>query len=115
MPITEPWSKKHKKLTKAGAGGLRYSLSNSFAQPITCQELRKLTAERDDEDLLKDYMNHDLHYTPNGGSRDLREEIAKLYGPGIGPENVLVFPGCQAALSAAAFALCAFESGFAFS
>ena len=110
MPITEPWSKKHKQLTKAGAGGLLYSLSNSFAQPITCQELRKLTAERGDEDLLKDYMNHDLYYTPNGGSRDLREEIAKLYGPGIGPENILVFPGCQAALSAAAFALCASDS-----
>jgi len=39
--ITEPWSKKHKKVTKSG--GLPFNLSNSYAQPLTHQELIKYT------------------------------------------------------------------------
>ena len=31
MKLTEPWSKKHKAVTKHG--GLPHNLSNSFAQP----------------------------------------------------------------------------------
>ena len=95
MPLTEPWSKQHKRVTRASAGGLPFSLSNSFAQPLTHPELVALTRARGDHALLAAYDSHALGYTPNGGSLDLREEIAQLYGPNIGAENVLVFPGAQ--------------------
>jgi len=49
--------------------------------------------------------SHSLGYTQNGGSLDLREEIAKQYGPSISADNVLVFPGAQVALLTAALAL----------
>ena len=107
MPIFEPWSKKHKKVTRASAGGVPFSLSNSFAQPLTHSELMQLTAARGDTELVDAYNNHVLTYTPNGGSLDLREEIAKLYGPAIGSDNILVFAGAQVALQTAAIALAA--------
>jgi aspartate/methionine/tyrosine aminotransferase len=105
MPLTEPWSKKHKRVTRAGSGGLRYSLSNSFAQPTSCQELLQLTKDRGDRALLQAYFNHELTYTPNGGSLDLREAVAGLYGELITADHVLIFPGCQVALQTAAMAL----------
>ena len=105
MPLTEPWSKKHKKVTKAGSGGLKFSLSNSYAQPLTHKELVELTLARGDTELVAAYNDHSLGYTPNGGSLDLRTEIAKLYGPTITAENILVFTGAQAALPTAAHAL----------
>ena len=52
------------------------------------------------------YQNHSLEYVPNGGSWDLRADIAKLYGENIKAENILVFPGGQVALQTAAFACC---------
>ena len=105
MPLTEPWSKKHKRVTRAGAGGLRHNLSNSYAQPLTHAELVQHTLARGDHALLKAYNDHSLGYTPNGGSLDLREEIAKLYGPKITADHVLVFTGAQVALPTAAYAL----------
>ena len=105
MPFTEPWSKKHKPVTRAGSGGMPFSLSNSYAQPLTQRELLELTLERGDRALVEAYHDHTLGYTPNGGSHDLREEIAKLYGPKITAEHVLVFPGAQVALQTAALAL----------
>lgn len=51
------------------------------------------------------YDDHSLGYTANGGSLDLREEIANMYGPNIGADNILVFTGAQAALPTAAHAL----------
>ena len=101
----EPWSKKHKRVTKAAAGGLRFSLSNSYAQPLTHAALVAHTRARGDHALVDAYNDHHLGYTPNGGSLDLREEIARLYGPSIGAENVLVFAGAQVALQTAAIAL----------
>lgn len=105
MPITEPWSKKHKTVFKASAGGVPFSLSNSYAQPLTHRELVDLTLARGDHELVDAFSDHALGYTPNGGSLDLREEIAKLYGPNITPDNVLVFAGAQVALQTAAFAM----------
>lgn len=101
----EPWSKKHKRVTKAAVGGLPYSLSNSFAQPLTHPELIKHSLARGDQKLVDAYNNHGLGYTPNGGSLDLREEIAKLYGPDITANNILVFTGAQVALQTASLAL----------
>jgi aspartate/methionine/tyrosine aminotransferase len=46
-----------------------------------------------------------LGYTPNGGSLDLREQIATLYGDAITADNILVFAGAQIALQTAAHAL----------
>jgi len=107
MPVnlTEPWSKKHKSVTKAASGGLPYSLSNSFAQPLSQPELIRFTEERGDQALIDDWNQHGLEYTPNGGSDDLKEEIAKLYGDEITSANILIFAGAQVALQTAAFAL----------
>jgi hypothetical protein len=96
--MKDPWSKKHKQDFK----GTTYSLSNSFADPLSHRELVELTEARKDRSLLEEYNDHSLEYTPNGGSLDLREEIAKLYGPKISPENILVFPGGQVAIQTAA-------------
>jgi aspartate/methionine/tyrosine aminotransferase len=101
MVFNEPWSKKHKKVTF----DTPFSLSNSFAEPLTNNELIKLTLERGDSDLVDQYNNHSLMYTPNGGSLDLRQEIANLYGDDIQADNIIVFPGAQLALQTVAFAL----------
>jgi aspartate/methionine/tyrosine aminotransferase len=103
--VHEPWSKKHKRVTKSSQGGLKYSLSNSYTQPLTNVELLHLTRSRGDLRLVEQYENHTLGYTPNGGSLDLREEISHLYGETITAENVLVFAGAQVALQTAALAL----------
>jgi len=104
MPLaSEPWSKKHKAVTKSG--GLPHNLSNSYAAPLTHRELVELTKARGDHALLNAYNDHPLGYTANGGSLDLREAIADLYGPWISPDNILVFTGAQVALQTAAFAL----------
>ena len=60
----EPWSKKHKHVTRASHGGTTYSLSNSFAEPLTQHELTTLTRERGDVELLAEYQNHPLGYVP---------------------------------------------------
>ena len=101
MPYSVPWSSRHKKVT----GGLPYNLSNSFTEPLNNRELLDMSLARGDKDIVEEYYNHSLQYTPNGGSLDVREEIANLYGPEIGPENIVVFAGGQVALQTAALAL----------
>ena len=101
MTYQEPWSKKHKKVT----GGTPFNLSNSFAEPLSHEELVRLSIERGDLEIVADFHKHSLVYTPNGGSLDLREEIAKFYGNDITAENIVVFAGGQAALQTAAIAL----------
>jgi len=107
MPLDTPtpWSKKHKAVTKAAAGGLSYSLSNSFAEPLTTKELIKLTHDRGDQTLVDEYLDHSLRYTANGGSLDLRTAISDLYSSAITPAHILVFPGAQIALKTAAVVL----------
>jgi len=97
--MKEPWSKKQKRVFKS----CPFSLSNSFAQPLSQPELTKLTQARNDNDLLHAYHNHSLEYTPNGGSLDLREEVSKLYSDKIKPENIIIFPGAQVAIQTAVF------------
>ena len=41
-------------------------------------ELTKLTKDRGDNKLLELYNNHYLEYVPNGGSNDLRQDIARV-------------------------------------
>ena len=101
--MNEPWSKEHKRVFR----NCQYSLSNSYANPLTHKELIELTKQRGDTELIDEFNNHSLEYTSNGGSVDLREEIAKLYdNPNITSNNILVFPGAQVALQTAAIALC---------
>jgi aspartate/methionine/tyrosine aminotransferase len=101
MMYKEPWSKKHKRVT----GGLPFNLSNSFSEPLTSEELINYSLARGDDALVNEYYKHTLSYTPNGGSLDLREEIAAFYGPQIGADNILIFAGGQVALQTAAYAL----------
>lgn len=101
MIYKEPWSKRHKKVT----GGTPFSLSNSFAQPLKNEELITLSLDRGDEEIVEAFHKHSLEYTPNGGSLDLREEVAKLYGPDINAQNILIFSGAQVALQTAATTL----------
>jgi aspartate/methionine/tyrosine aminotransferase len=103
MAYSEPWSKRHKKVT----GGLPFSLSNSFAEPLNNEELINMALRQGDGALVEAYRKHSLEYTPNGGSEDLREEVANFYGPDITAENIIIFPGAQAALQTAAIALIA--------
>ena len=51
----DPWSKKHKRVTRASAGGVPHSLSNSYAQPLTHPELVRLTLARGDRALVEAY------------------------------------------------------------
>ena len=101
MMYKEPWSKKHKSVT----GGLPYNLSNSFSEPLSSEELINYALDRGDDDLVAEYHKHSLSYTPNGGSLDLREEVAKLYGPEISADHILIFSGGQVALQTAAYAV----------
>lgn len=101
MTFNEPWSKRHKKIT----GGLPYSLSNSFAEPLTNLELIELSLKRGDQEIVDEYNNHSLEYTPLGGSLDLREEIAGLYGPEITADHIVVTAGTQGAIQTVASAL----------
>lgn len=101
MALQEPWSKKHKSVT----AHTPFSLSNSFAEPLSTDELIQLSIARGDEDIVQQYQSHTLGYTPNGGSLDMRQEVAKLYGPEIGAENIVIFPGIQVGLQVASQAL----------
>jgi aspartate/methionine/tyrosine aminotransferase len=104
VSIGVPWSAKHKRVTKHGA--VPYNLSNSFAQPLTSQELIQWTKDRNDDELLQLYHSHALTYTPNGGSHDLKKDIADLYGDDTTADDILVFAGGQVAIQTAAFAIC---------
>jgi hypothetical protein len=85
--MNEPWSKRH----KAEFKGCKLSLSNSFAEPLSHTELVRYTKGAD---LLRLYQEHDLTYVPNGGSMDLRQDIARVvYDDKLTADNILVFPG----------------------
>ena len=58
--LTPPWSKRHKAVTKNDKAGLRYNLSNSFAQPTSMAELEDLARKRGDEATVEDYRTHAL-------------------------------------------------------
>mmetsp|Transcript_14189 Transcript_14189/g.30830 ORF Transcript_14189/g.30830 Transcript_14189/m.30830 type:complete len:173 (+) Transcript_14189:81-599(+) len=97
--MNEPWSKQHKRELKQ----CKFSLSNSFAQPLSMPELVNKVKASGDIGLINLYHNHHLEYVPNGGSIDLRQDIAcVIYDNKLPAENVLVFPGGQAAIQTAA-------------
>ena len=101
MTFQQPWSKRHKAIT----GDTLFSLSNSFVEPLTNAELIKHSLDRGDDEIVEAFHQHSLVYTANGGSPDLREVIANMYGDDISAENIVVFSGGQVALQTAAIAL----------
>ena len=101
MAFKVPWSKQHKSITS----GLPLSFSNSYTEPLSMPELVELTRARGDHALIDAFDQHSLEYTANGGSLDLRQTIASLYGDAIGADNILVFCGGPVALQTCAFAL----------
>jgi len=82
-----------------------YRLDNSFAEPLTSLRLLWNTIKRGDLRLIWQSVSHDLGYAYSGGSFDLRLEISRLYGPKIGPDNVVVFTGAQIAIKTAALTI----------
>ena len=94
MALKVPWSKQHKTIT----GGLPLSFSNSHTELLLMPELVELTRARGDHALVDAFDQHGLEYTANGGSLDLRQTIASLYGDAIGADNILVFCGGPAGL-----------------
>ena len=103
--LTEPWSKRHKAVTRNDREGLQYNLSNSFAQPTTQSELERFAMERGDDDLIAAYRDHPLGYTPNGGSQDCRAAVADAIFSACQADDVLITAGGQVAIQTVAFAL----------
>ena len=100
-----PWSKRHKR----DFAKKTWNLSNSFVHPLTHPELVQLTRDHNNDEeseaLLAEYHNHSLEYTANGGSWDLRNDIATLYygdSPEITADHILVTAGGQVAIQLAA-------------
>ena len=108
--LTEPWSKRHKAVTKNDREGLQYNLSNSFAQPTSQGELERLARERGDDELVAAYRDHPLGYTPNGGSQDCRAAVAEAIFADCRADDVLITAGGQVAIQTVAFALLDKES-----
>ncbi|KAL7471044.1 hypothetical protein ACHAXS_011316 [Conticribra weissflogii] len=105
--MNEPWSKRH----KLEFQNCQYNLSNSFAQPLSQPELLQYTQQSLQNDpsaaasLLSLYHQHDLTYVPNGGSLDLRRDIARVvYRDRLSADDILLFPGGQVALQTASLA-----------
>ncbi len=77
----------------------------SSSEPLRHKDLIAAAERRGDHALVQAYHDHSLGYADNGGTRDLRHEIATLYGPKIGADNVVVFPGAQTGMTLTAQAL----------
>jgi len=78
---------------------IRHRFYASSSEPLTHKELIEIARENGDHDLIDLYDDHSLGYAENGGSLDLRAEIANLYGNNISAENIVVFPGAQTGMT----------------
>jgi len=77
----------------------------SSSEPLMHKELYEGAKQNGDQDLIDQFDNHALGYAENGGSLDLREEIAQLYGATISAQNIVIFPGAQTGMTLSAQAL----------
>ncbi len=84
---------------------IKHRFYASSSEPLKHQELIAAAERNGDDWLISAYNNHSLGYADNGGSQDLREEIAKLYGANISADNIVVFPGAQTGMTLTAQAL----------
>ena len=62
--LTEPWSKRHKAVTRNDREGLQYNLSNSFAQPTSQAELEQLSAYTSQRDSASPNWAVSMETTP---------------------------------------------------
>ena len=85
--------------------GIKHRFYASSAEPLKHKELMAAAARRGDHDLIEAFHDHSLGYADSGGSMDLRLEIARLYGPNITADNIVVFPGAQTGMTLTAQAI----------
>ena len=78
---------------------IKHRFYASSAEPLTHKELIAMANNNGDQHLVDLYNDHSLGYAENGGSLDLRQEIAKLYGAKITADNIVVFPGAQTGMT----------------
>ena len=84
---------------------IKHRFYASSAEPLSHKELIEATKRNGDHHLIELFNDHSLGYAENGGSLDLREEIATLYDESISAENIVVFPGAQTAMTITTLAL----------
>jgi len=84
---------------------IKHRFYASSSEPLRLLDLIAAAEQNGDQALIQAYHDHDLGYADNGGSLDLRGEIAELYGANITAENVVVFPGAQTGMTLTAQAL----------
>lgn len=84
---------------------IKHRFYASSSEPLSHKELIAAAERNGDHSLIAAYNDHSLGYADNGGSRDLREQIAQLYGPNIIADNIVVFPGAQTGMTLTAQAL----------
>jgi aspartate/methionine/tyrosine aminotransferase len=78
---------------------IKHRFYASSSEPLTHKELIGMAINNGDQHLVDLYNDHSLGYAENGGSLDLREELANLYGSNITADNIVVFPGAQTGMT----------------
>ncbi|PCJ48443.1 MAG: hypothetical protein COA74_08590 [Gammaproteobacteria bacterium] len=84
---------------------IKHRFYASSSEPLKLKDLLAITERNGDHQLIQAYHDHTLGYADNGGSLDLRQEIALLYGANISADNIIVFPGAQTGMTLCAQAL----------
>ncbi len=84
---------------------IKHRFYASSAEPLEHKELIAAAERRGDHGLIEAFHDHSLGYAESGGSMDLRQEIARLYGDNISAGNIVVFPGAQTGMTLSAQAL----------
>lgn len=78
---------------------IKHRFYASSSEPLTQKELIEAAKLNGDHQLIDLYNDHSLGYADNGGSLDLRLEIANLYGDNIKAENIVIFAGAQTGMT----------------
>ena len=78
---------------------IKHRFYASSSEPMSHKELIELARDVGDEHLIELYNDHSLGYAENGGSLDLRRELATLYGPENKRRKYRCFPGAQTGMT----------------
>ena len=84
---------------------IKHRFYASSSEPLDNQELLDWTVANGDQELVDRFHTHSLGYAENGGSHDIRAEIATLYDQRISADNIVVFPGAQTGMTLTTLAL----------
>ena len=84
---------------------IKHRFYASSSEPLKLKDLLAMAELKGDQQLIQAYHDHALGYADNGGSLDLRQEIAELYGANITADNIVIFPGAQTGMTLTAQAL----------